>query len=387
MNHSTKSVLAKASLGSAILFGLAASAIADDKTPAAPVASPEHRAIDMAICLDTSGSMEQLIDAARTKIWTIVSDLGTAKPLPTLRVALLTFGNQGNAEADGWVKVELPFTEDLDAVSQRLFALSTNGGEEYVGRVVASATRLGWNTDNESLKFIIVAGNESADQDTQVSFRSAVKEAISAGILVNSVYCGSPTDELAPAWREVATLADGQFAAIDMQNGTIHIATPFDDRLTELSTALNTTYLPFGADGTSAWANQRDQDLQASSVNSAVAAQRCMTKGGGLYSNSRWDLVDACEDTTMKLEDIPDSELPEAMRGKSIEEKRAIIAASKAKRTELQKQVTELGVQREKFVQEELAKQNVDASKSFDLALRQAIRSQASAKGFSFATP
>lgn len=387
MTHTLKTSVAHAFLAGAILLGLAASVMADDKARATPVAPPEHRAIDMAICLDTSGSMEQLIDAARTKIWTIVSDLGTAKPLPTLRVALLTFGNQGNAEADGWVKVELPFTEDLDAVSKRLFELSTNGGEEYVGRVVQAASKLAWNPDSESLRFIIVAGNESADQDQQVSFRSAVREAISAGILVNSIYCGSPTDELAPAWREAATLADGQFAAIDMQNGTIHIATPFDDRLTELSTALNTTYLPFGADGTSAWANQRDQDALATSVNTAVAAQRCMTKGSGIYSNSQWDLVDACEDSTLKLEDIPDAELPEAMRGKTLEEKRAIIAASKAKRAELQKQVNELGVEREKFVQAELAKQNVDASKSFDLALRAAIRGQASAKGFTFASP
>jgi hypothetical protein len=35
-----------------------------------------------AICLDTSGSMDGLIDAARQKIWSIVNDLALATPTP-----------------------------------------------------------------------------------------------------------------------------------------------------------------------------------------------------------------------------------------------------------------------------------------------------------------
>ena len=60
--------------------------------------------------------------------------------------------------------------------------------------------------------------------------------------MINSIYCGSPTDDLVPAWREVSQLADGHFATID-HDGTVVITSPFDDRLAELSASLNTTYV------------------------------------------------------------------------------------------------------------------------------------------------
>ncbi len=73
-------------------------------------APEEPRLIQVAICLDTSGSMDGLIDAARQKLWAIVNDLALAKPTPRLEVALLTYGNDGHKEADGWVAVQSPLT-------------------------------------------------------------------------------------------------------------------------------------------------------------------------------------------------------------------------------------------------------------------------------------
>ena len=91
-----------------------------------PAVANEH-VIELAICLDTSGSMDGLINSVRQKLWTIVNDLAKAEPTPTLRVALLSYGNDGHNAENGWVNVETPFTEDLDIVSQMLFALTTNG--------------------------------------------------------------------------------------------------------------------------------------------------------------------------------------------------------------------------------------------------------------------
>ena len=126
-----------------------------------------RRTVDLVICLDTSGSMKGLIDSARRKIWAIVNDLALAKPTPRLRVALLTFGNHGNDAAAGWVRVESGLTEDLDLISQKLFVLTTNGGEEYVGRVLQTGLeKIQWQEDANALKLMVVAGNESADQDT-----------------------------------------------------------------------------------------------------------------------------------------------------------------------------------------------------------------------------
>ncbi|MFO0828223.1 MAG: vWA domain-containing protein [Phycisphaerales bacterium] len=341
--------------------------------------------IELAICLDTSGSMNGLIDAARTKIWDVVSDLALATPTPKLRVALLTYGNDGLNAENGWTNIETDFTDNLDVVSQKLFALTTNGGTEYVGRVVDKAAgSLAWSKADESLKIIVVAGNESADQDPTVKYADACKKSIERGIVVNSIYCGGPTDDVAPGWKNVAQLADGHFATIDKDNGTVVVATPYDAELVELSAKLNTTYIAFGAAGEWNSANQTMQDRNALGSSSSVAAQRCVTKGGAVYDNRGWDLVDACKQADFKLESVKDEELPEAMRGKTLEEKKAYVAERTKERDAIQARVTELGSLRAKFVADEIAKRAGGDAASFDRAIRDAIRAQATARGFQF---
>jgi len=357
-----------------------------DQTRTAAVAEAT-RAVDLAICLDTSGSMSGLINAARQKLWAIVNDLALAQPTPTLRVALLTFGTPSYGADTGFVKLRTTLTEDLDRVSQELFALTTEGGDEYVGRVVQAAlTDLPWSASKDSLKIIIVAGNESADQDRVVDFRDACKRAITNDIVVNSIYCGGATDEEAPLWREVALLADGRFANIDQDNGLVVIETPFDEQLTALSGSVNQTYLPFGKEGESGASNQVVQDENASSLNTAAAASRAQTKGSQLYFCS-WDLVDALKQKQVDLETIPDEDLPERLRGLSLVEKRQAVEAAEAKRAELQRQISEVSEQRQQYIQEQMKKQATSETAAFDHAIRGAIREQAKSKGFDFQKP
>lgn len=345
---------------------------------------PSARRVELAICLDTSGSMETLIDAARQKLWAIVNDLATLTPTPELRVALLTFGNDGHDAAQGWVRVDAPFTTDLDLISQQLFALATNGGTEFVGRVLDAAGRLDWTEREGVLRIAIVAGNEGADQDQEVRFQDVCPRLIGRGILVNSIYCGPETDELAPAWRDVARLADGRFASIDKDNGTVVITTPFDDQLGALSTDLNTTYLWFGAEGMVACSNQVAQDSNSLAMNTAAVASRAVTKSSGLYRNNN-DLIDGCSSGAVKLEEVKDEELPEAMRSMTLEQRRAHVAEQGEKRKGLQEKVAELAKQRDAYVAAEMRRRSLDDGQSFDNAVRSAIREQALAAGFQVA--
>ena len=363
--------------------------------PASPALIPPPRPIEagdriveLAICLDTSGSMEGLINAARVKLWEIVNDLALAKPTPRLRVALLTYGNDGHNSENGWVNIDIGFTEDLDMVSKQLFALTTNGGTELVGRVLKSAgERLDWNASDDVLKLIVVAGNESANQDTTFNFRDVCKATISKGVMINSIYCGNLADDIAPAWKEVSMLADGHFACIDQNNGTITIATPFDDELVTLSAAMNTTYIAYGAQGQWGTANQQAQDANASGIAPAVAAQRAVTKGGAMYCNAQWDLVDACKQKEFKIEDVKTEDLPENMRAMTMEQRKAYVAEMDRKRAEINTKVADLNAKRGQYVAAEMAKMAEAGDKSFDAAIRTAIRTQAASKGFKFEEP
>src|SRR5256886_16831660 len=103
--------------------------------PLAPPAfaeAPAERAkpVDVVLCLDTSNSMDGLIDSAKRKLWTIVNDLAKIEPAPTLRVALYSYGNDTYDPKVGWVRKDLDLTNDLDDVYKQLSALTTKGGTE-----------------------------------------------------------------------------------------------------------------------------------------------------------------------------------------------------------------------------------------------------------------
>ncbi len=366
---------------------LATALVAQAPSPSPSPAPAPPRPVDLAICLDISGSMDGLLHAARQNLWAVVNDLATLRPTPRLRVALLTFGCSAHSADSGWVKLETGFTSDLDLVSQRLFALTTNGGEEYVARVVRAAVeQLEWSPDPQALKLLFVAGNEAATQDPQLEVAAQCREAIQRGIVVNTIYCGSPQHDAAVGWREAAKSADGQFTAIE-QDANLVVVTPFDEQLTALSAAINTTYVPYGKDG-AAWAqNQVRQDANAVGLNAAAAAQRCQTKAGSLYWNGNWDLVDACSDPKFVLADVDKALLPEALRGLDAAALRAHVAEQARRRAELRQQVDVLGKQREACVQQELQRRAATGEKVFEQAVLEAVREQAAARGFERPSP
>ncbi|MEM7227520.1 MAG: vWA domain-containing protein [Planctomycetota bacterium] len=364
---------------------------AHEATPLPVETSTEasENVIELAICLDTSGSMDGLINSARQKLWTIVNDLAKAEPTPTLRVALLSYGNDGHNDENGWVNVETQFTQDLDTVSQMLFGLTTNGGTELVGRVVqTSLEELEWHPSSSALRMIFVAGNESAHQDDKVAVREICKDAAFRGIDVNSIYCvyGDDDSEVRPGWRELAMVGNGEFAMIDQDNGTVVIATPVDQTLIALSGDLNKTYIPFGAAGQAGCANQVAQDWNAAQMNTANAASRAATKAGKLYTCG-WDLVDAIRTEQVKLADVNTDDLPENMQSMTHEQRVAWIESMQTQRAVLQDQINELDQRRQAMLTHELSRQASTNVGSFDIAIRSAIRDKAEAKGFRFAPP
>jgi hypothetical protein len=344
----------------------------------------EYESIDVAICLDTSQSMQKLIDAARIKLWEIVNDLALAEPMPRLRVALITYGARPRTEDDGWVRVHTPLTEDLDLVSQRLFELKTSGDKEYLGRVLAVALdELEWTESEESLRLLFIAGNERADQDMEVDFREMSRDAARRGIAVNAIFCGKPARAISGGWEEMARLGGGQFASIDLRRELTKMSTPYDEELAKLSGDLNRTFVPLGDRGRTGQENQALQDKNARSMSLAVAASRAEAKSSPLYSAS-WDLLSALESGRLTLEEVDESELPEEMQAMSLDERQRYLEELLLEREELRQQILRLSAQRrEQLIREGAAGADADA-RSFDRAVRRAIRQQARKKGFEF---
>src|SRR3954453_4277064 len=151
----------------------------------------EKPLIQLALLLDASNSMDGLIDQARSQLWTVVNHLAKTKKssqTPRLEVALYEYGNQGLKQQDGFIRQVLPFTDDLDSVSERLFALRTNGGDEYCGQVIQTAVNdLKWSAAPGVYKTIFIAGNEPFTQGT-VDYHGACEAAAKLGIVINTVH-------------------------------------------------------------------------------------------------------------------------------------------------------------------------------------------------------
>ena len=358
-------------------------AAADDKAPAA-----QGRHIDLAVCLDTSNSMDGLIDSAKQKLWAVVNELATAKPRPIFRVALYQYGNNSLDKETGWVQKVCDLSDDLDTVYDKLFKLTTNGGTEYVARVVRAATdELKWDTGKDSLRIIFVAGNEPATQDDKLKLQDICAASAAKGIIINTIFCGPEATGRESGWADAAKWADGRYASIDQDKGTVVIATPYDKKLVELGAGLNTTYVGYGARGKGGAANQAAQDQNALTLGEPAMAQRAAAKAGDLYKNAGWDLVDATKDGTVKLAEVDKDALPAEMKKMAPEEQKAYLEKKATERAELQKQIAELNAKREAFVKEEMTRKGLDEKASFDAVLRSAVREQAVAKAFTFEAP
>lgn len=351
---------------------------------AAPVAD-EKATIDVVLCLDVSGSMNGLIDSAKLKLWDIVNDLGKVKPTPNLRVGLYSYGHTSYPAAAGWVRKEIDLTNDLDAVYQKLNALTINGGNEYVARVTKDALeQQKWAEDKKALRMIFVCGNEPAGQDPMHKLPDVAKLAIAKNVVVNTIFCGPAGNAQAEDWKEFAKLSEGRFASIDQNRNVLaSIATPQDKELNELSAKLNATYVVYGGRrAQEAQANQVAQDANAAKAAPGAGAARATSKATGLYRNDAWDLVDRLKnDKDFDVNKVPVEELCDEMKKMTPEERVKYVKEMSDKRDDLQKQIAALSLKRDAYVKEEQKKNPNPADRAFDEAIRAALKDQAGAKG------
>jgi hypothetical protein len=364
-------------LALALLLALVRSAPAADAPPR------KGKPIDVVICLDVSGSMNGLINSAKLKLWDIVNDLGRVKPTPELRVALYSYGHTSYDPKAGWVRKEVDLTTDLDAVYQKLNALTIHGGTEYVARVCRDALeQQKWSADRDALKLIFVCGNEPASQDPTVKLADVAELAKKKGVIINPIFCGPTEHRDAIDWKDFARLTAGRFNSINQNRGAVAVATPVDKELAELSARLNTTYIVYGKEGKEKGVNQVAQDANALKAGTAVAATRSVSKAGGLYRNDAWDMVDRLKnDPKFDVKKVPVEELCEEMKKMTPEEREKYVKEMLAKREALQKQIAELGAKRTEYLREYVKKNPSAADRAFDEAVRGTLREQAGSKG------
>jgi len=347
--------------------------------------SSDANRIQIALLLDTSGSMNGLIEQAKSQLWKMVNELTNGKKngvSPDIDLALYDYGNDGNEKRNGFVRQIVPLTSDLDAVSEKLFELRTNGGSEYCGQVILSSVeKLKWSESLEHFKLIIIAGNEPFTQGP-IDYKDACKAANEKRITINTIFCGNYEQGIASQWRDGADCSNGQYMNIDHNNKVVHIPTPYDEEILKLNKKLNDTYIGYGSSGRVSKERQAVQDSNAATYSLSNLAERAISKSKKQYKNTSWDLVDATKEDEKAVEKLSKEQLPEEMKGMSEDERKTYIEKKAAERETIQVEMRKLEKKRRDFKAEK--QKETEEALTLDNVMLKTIREQAEKQGYKF---
>lgn len=379
-----------------------AAAAAPDNSPDPWGEPDEHKprrapqpVIQLAILLDTSGSMNGLINQARARIWDVVNDLAKARrdgQRPRLEVALYQYGSDQLPSSEGFLTLVQPFTSDLDLLSERLFSLRVSGSSEYCGWTLRSAmNELSWDRTplsvpmhQQPLRVIVIAGNEPFTQGP-IDYQRPARDACQRGVIVNTVYCGDFNDGQRTGWYAAAQIGQGAYLAIDQDAPIARVRCPQDDEIIRLNTRLNETYIPYGPRGEASKDRQVAQDEANRELSREALVGRAAAKATKQYANEQWDLVDAVEAKKVDLETAPTESLPATMAPMTVDQRKDEVARLKTERDGLRERIRALAAERERHLADLRGRHpHPAAGETLDAAMIRAIREQARRLGFTF---
>lgn len=347
----------------------------------------EKPKIQLAILLDTSSSMNGLLDQTRNQLWQIVNEFSKAEKdgaKPRLDVAVYEYGNSRLSENSGFIRQVSGLTGELDEVSEALFSLTTNGGSEYCGYAIKTAiTELPWSKSDGDIKAIFIAGNEPFTQGP-ISYKHAIALAKQKGIVINTIHAGNMQQGANSGWKDGALLAGGEYMSIDHNHKIAHINAPQDKKIAILNEQLNKTYVPYGAKGREKARRQIEQDQKSKSISSALLSKRVQAKASAMYDNSKWDLVDALETGKVELDKIKESELPAELRKMPKGKRKNYVQNMVEERKEIRKKIGRLSQERSKYVAEKKKEMKAPSVATMDQAITSAVQKQGGTKNFTF---
>lgn len=331
--------------------------------------------IQLALLLDASGSMNGLIDQAKAQLWNIVNELTYTYEgygYPTIEISVYEYGKNELGRRSGFMRQVVPFTTEMDWVSEGLYSIYTGGNQEYCGEVIETATQeLRWSYNRSAIKMIYIAGNENFTQGN-VDYRRAIRQASRKGITVNTIFCGPFRDGIYKHWQDAAEVGGGMYTNINHNSRSYGRQYRQDPRLSSLNNRLNDTYIPYGSYGQKHYLRMQKQDKNASSYGQHNLAQRTITKASPSYRTEQWDLVAAVSSGKVTLASIPSNQLPPAMQRMSIAQKKQYIARKKQERDQVSREIAKVGKERKASVAQQERSSGRSTSQS-GMTLDQAI--------------
>jgi Mg-chelatase subunit ChlD len=363
-------------LGVFALLGLVTLGRAD-----VPVQKPARPEVEVVFCLDTTGSMGGLINAAKQKIWAISNQIASGKPTPRVKIGLVAFRDRG----DAYITKVIDLTEDLDAIHTQLMGFQAQGGGDFpesVNQALNEAvTKITWSKDKKTLKMIFLVGDAPPHMDypDDVKYPDTCKLAVTNDIIINTVQCGNHA-ETKKYWQEICRLAEGSYVQIDEKGGPIvSVATPFDADLAKINTEISKTTLVYGNKGAQ-MAGESKKASNAALAPAAAADRAAFHARNG--AGTSYDLLSNIQKGTVKLESLKKDELPPELQKLTLDEQKAYLKKVETERKELSEKALDLDKKRNAFIVKKQAEDTRNrAADGFDNQVLQILQRQATRNG------
>ena len=359
---------------------------------AAEPAAPAKPKVEVCFVLDTTGSMGGLIQGAKDKIWSIANEMVATKPTPEIKFGLIGYRDRG----DDYVTKVSALSDDLDDIYGKLTEFQAGGGgdtPESVNQALHEAvTQMDWNPSKDVLKLIFLVGDAPPRMDFQddVKYPEVCQMAVKKDLIINTIQCGN-MPETTPIWNEIANKAEGEYAAILQDGGTVAIATPYDAEISTVNTALAGTVIGYGD-----MAVQRAVEGKLA-VNAAAPAEAIADRAGFLVKSKSapaasakvisggQDLVALVEEGELDLDKVEKDKLPESLKALSPAEQQAAVTKNLEERKRLNADLETLVKKRSAFLEEEKKRQTAAGkTDGFDTQVKSMIKQQAAAKGIRY---
>jgi len=423
------------------LLGLAVVVAFAATTFAAPEKIPDKKPnVEVVFCVDTTGSMNGLIEGAKQKIWSISNQIVAGKPTPNLKVGLLAYRDRG----DAYVTKVTELTDDLDAIYSNIKEYKAEGGgdtPESVNQALhESVTRFKWSDDKDTLRIIFLVGDAPPHMDYKddVKYPETCKLAEQKGIVINTVQCGGDA-ECARVWQEIASKAGGGYVQIAQDGATVRVLTPYDKRLADINAELENSTLVYGSkekqvkdqafrlkaldgakpeptkpgDPKGAAPVVKVEPPKASEAKAgtvvpigaggfgggaagapgpggipaatapALAADRAAFNAARGVINS-YDLLSDIKAGKVKLESLKDEELPDDLRKLPKEKRQAYLDEIEKKREKLREEARDLAKKRDDFTKKKLEEDGKKSKEGFDQKVEELLKKQAKKAGIDY---
>jgi len=344
--------------------------VAPSARPTPPAVASSQPQIDVVFAVDTTGSMGSLIEGAKRTVWSIADHIRTTEANADLRIGLVAYRDLG----DEYVTRPFSLTGDLDAVFAELSSYRAQGGGDLPENVDAALDvalhHMQWRDGAKKLVFLVGDAPPASRGDVP-TFDVLARKAADRKITINTIRAGHDT-QTAIAFQQIASLAGGEFSSIQQDGGVQQIATPFDDRLAELSARVDRTAVIAGSEGVRARYQAKMEAAAAAPVGTKAdrAAYYAKKSGGGRAAE---DLVAGFASGEVDLGGLADGDLPADLRGKDKAALEAELQKRAAEREAAQREIAELAKKREAYLKEQAAKRGPGG---FDVKVKATLEKQ-----------